>query len=418
MIGLYILLLNAYFRLISTQRRDMPTIKKIVSGWKFVARIRFLLMAGSVIASIWLLGYSLRQAGSLPLPPALSKSISSPHQAGTLPNEIRVVPASAFVCPTWQKPVGKTFWPGIQQPPTQSADEADLQDDAEVIGVCVEGRARAYEIAALSGGPEFHVVNDLLAGRPLTVVYCDLTRRARVLTSATCSVPLDIGVGGWDADKGLLLYVGGVQYALEDGKNITEPEEPPLPYQQIKYERMTWGQWRRAHPDTDVYLAPANGDNAREIGFRRGIRQPPTQSVDEADLEDDAEVIGVWIEGRARAYGIAALSAGPEFHVVNDVLSDRPVTVAYCDLTDCARVFTSKTRGSPFDIGVGGLDKDMGMMLYVDGARYALKDGKNLTHPDGLPLPYERMDYERTTWGEWRRVHPDTDVYLLAPCSS
>jgi hypothetical protein len=235
-----------------------------------------------------------------------------------------------------------------------------------------------------------------------------------VFTSTTSNAAFDIGIGGWHANKGLLLYVGGVKYALEDGQNMTQPQGPPLPYQGMEHERMTWGQWRRAHPHTDVYSVPRERGRASGKGFLPGIRQPPTQSVDEAELDDDAEVIGVCVQGRARAYEVASLAVSPKFHVVNDVLSGRPVTVAYCDLTDCARVFTSKTSGTPLDISVVGLDENRSLVLYLDGVKYALEDSKNLTQPYGPPPPYQRMKFERTSWGQWRRAHPDTDVYALS----
>jgi hypothetical protein len=64
-----------------------------------------------------------------------------------------------------------------------------------------------------------------------------------------------------------------------------------------------------------------------------------------------------------------------------------------------------------------GTDGDKAI-LSIGGAHYALKDGENLTGSERLPLSYQQMQYERTTWGQWRRLHPDTDVYILAPpCS-
>src|SRR5207244_3603110 len=52
---------------------------------------------------------------------------------------------------------------GILRPPTVKADDAVLADDEEVIGVVVDGRARAYRLEALRR-PPFHIVNDLVAG--------------------------------------------------------------------------------------------------------------------------------------------------------------------------------------------------------------------------------------------------------------
>jgi hypothetical protein len=145
-------------------------------------------------------------------------------------------------------------YPGIRQPQTRSAQEAALAEDAEVIGVLVGGKARAYSIAAMSKGPESHVINDVIAGRPVTVAYCNVMNCARAFTADSSGAPLDLGVGGWQGVKGLIVQLGGKNYALKDGKNLSTLKGPPLPYQQMDHQRMTWGEWHRAHPDTDVYV--------------------------------------------------------------------------------------------------------------------------------------------------------------------
>ena len=69
--------------------------------------------------------------------------------------------------------------PGISQPATIPAHDAALEDLAEVVGIVVQGQARAYQIDAMSmpaeamseSGPEIeyfltrHVVNDFVSGR-------------------------------------------------------------------------------------------------------------------------------------------------------------------------------------------------------------------------------------------------------------
>lgn len=101
--------------------------------------------------------------------------------------------------------------------------------------------------------------------------------------------------------------------------------------------------------------------------------------------------------------------------MVNDVFGERAVTVAYCNISRCARVFTATSGDTPLDFGFGGLNANRVAMLQVAGVNYALEDGKNLSQPKGPPLPYPRLEYQRTTWGEWRRAHPDTDVYVSPP---
>src|SRR5262249_40673622 len=69
--------------------------------------------------------------------------------------------------------------PGIDRPPIVAAGDAGLNDNEEVIGVDVRGKARAYRLSALLDR-QHHVVNDLIDGVPVTVTYCDLSNCLRV----------------------------------------------------------------------------------------------------------------------------------------------------------------------------------------------------------------------------------------------
>src|SRR5262249_7607260 len=62
-----------------------------------------------------------------------------------------------------------TFWPfehaGVIQPSTVTAENASLRDREEVIGVEVNGKARAYRITAMHDLTQ-HVVNDKIDDVP------------------------------------------------------------------------------------------------------------------------------------------------------------------------------------------------------------------------------------------------------------
>jgi hypothetical protein len=147
-------------------------------------------------------------------------------------------------------------WPGIRLPPARTAEEAWFPDEAEVLGVCTGGQARAYLVSAMSGGPEKHVVNDVLGGRPVSVTYCDRTRCARVFTSDDAAGPLDLDAGGW-VHGGLALQIAGIEYAQTTGERLAPEGGPGLPYPALPFERTTWGAWRSAHPDTDLFAGGA-----------------------------------------------------------------------------------------------------------------------------------------------------------------
>jgi hypothetical protein len=121
----------------------------------------------------------------------------------------------------------------------------------EVIGVTVRGRHRAYLLGALARGPAFHVVNDRVGGRPLTVAYCDIHDCVQVLAGEG-EARLEVRVAGKDG-KSMFLAVGGHHYR-EDTLEPLEAGAPPFPYRRYAWERTTWGAWKQAHPDTDICL--------------------------------------------------------------------------------------------------------------------------------------------------------------------
>lgn len=136
---------------------------------------------------------------------------------------------------------GETL-PGVMQPAIEPVDSATTPDDAEVIGIEVDGHWRAYRISEMET-PLTHVINDVVGGIPVTVTYCDVNRCARVFTNSdSLDKPLDVGVGG-QLDGQMLLYV--------DRRKFSQ-NSPDIPLQDFKFERMTWKEWKTAHPDTDI----------------------------------------------------------------------------------------------------------------------------------------------------------------------
>jgi hypothetical protein len=142
-----------------------------------------------------------------------------------------------------------------------------------------------------------------------------------------------------------------------------------------------------------------------------GIRLPAARPRAEvAALADEEPVIGVSAGGRTRAYLVRALGMGPQFHIVNDTLGRVPVTVTYCDLFHCTRLFTARGASEPLDISQGGL-KSRGMVLKVEGHPYRQDSSAPLE--EGAPsFPYDPFPGAETTWGAWRHSHPDTDIYV------
>lgn len=139
-----------------------------------------------------------------------------------------------------------------------------------------------------------------------------------------------------------------------------------------------------------------------------GVRMPPTVAAEAAGLDDAEEVIGVVVNGAARAYRLAAFR-DPRHHVINDLVGGTPMSVAYCDQTECIRTYTGP-GADPLRFRIAGL-KDGGLVVKLDGVYYDHRSGRVVEGPPGAaPLPHDLVPWTRTTWGRWRREHPTTDV--------
>ena len=123
-------------------------------------------------------------------------------------------------------------------------------------------------------------------------------------------------------------------------------------------------------------------------------------SAGEVDLPEDTPIIGVVVDGQSRAYLLKGMSE-PQWHLAHDNVKGQPITVTYCNWSDCARVFI---RGSvpPEEILMGGAQGGQ-MQLLINNKSY----DQNTTQ-----LPIAHYPMKRATWGGWKLTHPETEIYL------
>ena len=141
------------------------------------------------------------------------------------------------------------------------------------------------------------------------------------------------------------------------------------------------------------------------------IVRPPVLPAKQAHLGPDERVIGVESGGKARAYRLAACDDDTR-HLINDLIGGVPVSVAYCNLTRCVRVYTDPRGSEPLDAEVPGLLNGQ-MVIRLGGSLYFHQTGMPAEPAKNPPsLPYDLLTPTITTWKEWVRHHPETEVYV------
>jgi hypothetical protein len=147
--------------------------------------------------------------------------------------------------------------------------------------------------------------------------------------------------------------------------------------------------------------------------------EPEFVTPEQAKLHDRTRILGVHINGESRVYPIELLM---RHEVVNDRVGGRPIFAAYCVLADLAGVYDREMAGHVYTFAVSGY-------TYADPAiwgglnAFVLWDrdteslwlptiGKAVSGPMiDLPMKLAPRDvWAQTTWGEWKKKHPDSLV--------
>ena len=154
----------------------------------------------------------------------------------------------------------------------------------------------------------------------------------------------------------------------------------------------------------DNSLVPAN-QILRGGPPRDGIPaldHPRFEAADKADwLKDDDLVLGVTIDGQAKAYPVRILV----WHeIVNDTLGDTPIAVTYCPLCGSGIVFSRQQDKQVLDFGVSGLLHNSDLLMYdrQSESLWSQIPGKAISGPRAGEV-LERLAITHTSWKSWRR---------------
>ncbi len=139
------------------------------------------------------------------------------------------------------------------------------------------------------------------------------------------------------------------------------------------------------------------------------ITMPPVADVEEAEFLDSQDrVVGVVIDGTARAYPIRLLN----WHeIINDEVNRVPIAVVYCPLCDFVSVLVRELDGRKFEFGVSGLLHNSNVLLYdrQDDALWSQIGFRAISGPN-VGNALEHLPFELTTLARWTAKHPDSTI--------
>ncbi len=144
------------------------------------------------------------------------------------------------------------------------------------------------------------------------------------------------------------------------------------------------------------------------------LRQPKMLGALEATyLKDTSIVFGIEVNGDARAYPKQIL-AWHEMFV--DTVGGVDVAGVYCTLCGTVILYRTEQNGVNHQMGTSGFLYRSNKLMYDKATQslWSTLDGEPVIGPlvgKGIKLDY--LSVVTTTWGEWKKRHPDTKVLSL-----
>lgn len=304
----------------------------------------------------------------------------------------------------------------LNNPPVVKAQAAQhMRDDDVVLGVVVDGRARAYPWWILT---KYHVANDMIGSSPVYVAICEVCTGGAAFSPIVDGHYLSFQLCGlkngsfeicdWETRSRWLPFSGE---AYEGRLKGTRLEQLPFVY-------MTWKDWKAAHPASTVVLG------SQELRARRhGLRSPPgapgiaralerTLHTLDDRLEPNALVFGLVPEGEGRAKAYPLAWVHEKGGLVQDEIDGRPVLV----------IARGDLGGSAYLRRIGGHTLDMAL---VSTEPFEMRDAASgaLWAAVGTEVKSRSAGGQRLTpvrgyvteWYEWVNNYPDTEVAGDAP---
>jgi hypothetical protein len=239
-------------------------------------------------------------------------------------------------------------WIGTQQPPTElqftprrlmpkqdpilidkyriaTIAEAisEVTDEELVLGVFLNGEARAYPLNRISG-PKRELLNDKVGGQSIAVTWCSLCFSAVVFDRQTSAGLIDLGIAGSLWQNNMVMYDTKTQSLWSQIRGeAMSGQLKGTRLERLASDVMTWDAWKKEHPDTTVVLFPRTTDEFSR--FPTSDRMSP--------------VLAITSDLGSRMWEHSELQSQP---MINDSWQGQALLVVRLDDTGAARVYSRR----------------------------------------------------------------------------
>lgn len=238
--------------------------------------------------------------------------------------------------------------PAIDHPRFISVTEAGLNPEDRILGVSLNGEARAYPIAILN---RHEVVNDSFGAHIVLVSYCPLCGSGMVFTlgqgdTRSKEINRTFGVSGLLYNSDVLLYDRQTAslWSQLRMQAISGPRKGER-LQLLPARHTDWQDWLARYPETRVlstdtgYAFDYSRDPYANYKASSDVWFPVAHQSQRFAAK--AWVAGIVLDGRAKAYPFSELAKAGER--LRDSFSGRALIIEWNDAAQSARVTISET---------------------------------------------------------------------------
>lgn len=265
-------------------------------------------------------------------------------------------------------------------------DGAWLPPDDLVLGLVVNGEARAYALRVLTW---FETVNDTVGGEPVVVTFCPLCFSGVVYRRVLDGRELVFYNTGaiWRSDLVMYDLASRSWWTQIGGEALTGPLHGAR-LSMLPSDQVTWAAWKRAHPGTLVMAAPVDAGGRPLAPYAR----TSPGSDDGGALTARTRVHGVASGGDALAFPVPLVK---RLGAVEAEVGGMEVVAVFAG----GDVHVWERGGHSFrPAGPGEVADEQGRVY--DGLTGASREGAPLQEVPGTTL----------YWFAWGNFHPGTRV--------
>jgi hypothetical protein len=291
-----------------------------------------------------------------------------------------------------------------------AATTTEWLDEEYVIGLSLNGDARAYPIRLLSS---HELVNDTVGGQPVLISWCPLCFSALVFERTVDGRELTFGVSGILYRDNLVMY--DHQTNTLWSQLLGQSLRGALRQQQLTVIPSlitTWAEWKQLYPETRVLSAEQMGLYEDGLSdpysgyYTSGAAGLAGDVTHAADIPAKALVIGVQVGADLRAYPLALLS---EVGLLEDELGGVPFLLVYDAPLQVVYVYQRAVNGEVMSFAAATTPHTL--QDRQSGSTWDWRTGQATTGElTGMTLtPYPAT---LTFWFAWAGIFPETDVYM------